>query len=760
MPYAGQHRNDDEGYQGSWHGSQNGGQNRRPNGWDNRQNQGRNNRNQGGRNSQDRNDYRGNFQGNQYPFRPNNQSNLQVNQRRPNNNRLRDINPPQRPGDQFYNQLAQTGQQMADMETQDRPLTQAGRVQCYRSAEPRATDDIVCFTYLDEFGNRQPSSLTLPNHNEPGCNIRVKEDRTNEQHDHFTSSVLELMTNPTDPRKLPRHRQVSCNRLSIHPMMSTGLAREGKYAYYSKKDIFHKITDGCEDYAVRINFPWTHALLSREANQRNTVELNCLVSLIAEAFERIGIPSIANAPCMITIWYLDGRQIPGVWTNRSKGASVLRGDYVALGISIDLNAIFLSFCYFNPLIMVTWSPYKYLGECELLRNYVAFISERTPNSLQPKWQFYLDCEAVRTCLQVICERFYLLIGECGNSITAFEPKVNTVLGLTSIMELMQEDTEFMRAFTLLDTEREHLRANCSKFTRDFRQSSSATTKSHRLWILQHGLTAENTKPERCYKQICTDAANRLQDIRSGPAKGGQFVETKPALEELSKARIASIEQQHKNFKQLYPKLVNDPELQEVVSKQTLLALQDPNVGEAYTENVLQGCSLRMKHQEEKIEDNHNSAKEVAKAQKNLEQRLAEMEQKHESSQALIIEQFKKEIMDLKTVVAQKDAAIKAEQIVNAAARAPQSIDKEKKKTNLRSAASALRGGAKITTAAKKLQQRGTTGVPKKVSQDANSSLSSEASSDTTEVRIRDIGMPDPDESEKMDTSKLPRGQKN
>ncbi|CBY30911.1 unnamed protein product [Oikopleura dioica] len=735
MPYASQAR-DDEGYQGSWHSNQPG-PSRRPNngGWDN----GRNNRNQGGNRGNDRgNDYRGNFQ---------------VNQRRSNHNNrgLRDINPPVRPGDGLNNQINQAGQQMAALETQERPVSQEGRVQCYRGAQPRTTDDVVCFCYLDQFGERKATSLTLPNHNEPGCKIRVKEDRTNTQHDHFTSSVLELMTNPTDPRKLPKHRRASSNKLSIHPMMNTGLAREGKYAYYSKADVFHKITDSCEEYNVKIAFPWTHSLLAREANQRNTVELNCLVSMIAEAFERIGYSSIADVPCMITIWYLDNREFPCAWTNRSKGATVLRGEFVAQAISIDLNAIFFAFCYFNPIIMVTWSPYKYLGECELLRNCFAFISERTPNSLMPRWQYYLDTDAVRTCLQVICERFYLLIGECGNSITAMEPQVNTVLGLTSIMELMQEDTEFMRSFTLLDSEREHLQANCSKFTRDFRQSPSATARSHRLWVIQHGLTSENTKPERSYEQICIDAANKLQAVRVGPAKGGQFVETKPALAELNKARDASIELQHKNFKQLYPRLVNDTELQKVVSKQTLLALQDPTVGEAYTENVLQGCSLKMKHHEENVEDIRNSTLEVAKAQKSLEQRFAEMHDMHTASQAKLKEQFKKEILDLKEIVAQKDAALKAEQILSAANRQPQPTDKEKKKASLRSSSTVTRGIPK-TSAAQKLQQRGGNKTQKKPPAESNnSSLTSETSEG--EVVLRNIEAPD-GTTESMDTSTL------
>jgi hypothetical protein len=230
----------------------------------------------------------------------------------------------------------------------------------------------------------------------------------------------------------------------------------------------------------------THELLRREKNITNTVECNCLITLIIDGFQRIGYENLYQCPVEISLWYRDYRGTPCLWSNRSKNARELKGDFTCR------NAEYLLFCYFNPSLMVPWSPMKYLGENELCRNWVSFISEMQPNNFIPAWQLFLESEAVQCALVLLTDRFLLLLGECGDSITADEPHMNNTLGLVSIRDLMAEDTHFQRSLCLHDDEREHITKVSSTFTRDFRSAPNQTRSKdkaaapHKLWILQHG----------------------------------------------------------------------------------------------------------------------------------------------------------------------------------------------------------------------------------------------------------------------------------
>lgn len=82
-------------------------------------------------------------------------------------------------------------------------------------------------------------------------------------------------------------------------------------------------------------------LPSRENNITNTTELNCLVTLVKDGFQRIGYENLYQCPVEISIWYLDYRNSPCIWSNRSKNAREIKGDFTCQAVTIGRNAEFM-----------------------------------------------------------------------------------------------------------------------------------------------------------------------------------------------------------------------------------------------------------------------------------------------------------------------------------------------------------------------------------------------------------------------------------
>jgi dsDNA-specific endonuclease/ATPase MutS2 len=190
-----------------------------------------------------------------------------------------------------------------------------------------------------------------------------------------------------------------------------------------------------------------------------------------------------------------------------------------------------------------------------------------------------------------------------------------------------------------------------------------------------------------------------------------------------------------------------------VSYQTLRALEDPAIGEAYSQNILSGYDNKMRHHEENLSQVRKETLDVSKIARNLENQVEALKKMNEDKERILKEEFGNEISKLRAEVQAKDAALRAEQVIASASRQPAptmpSTSGTAKKT-LRS----NRASASTSKAADKLKNRGNTKLPKAAKPaipEHDVSMNSEASDDSTAINLRNIASA-PDNG--MDTSSL------